>query len=113
MEIDDDETELEGNFKLGPNTNGIKPHKEDVTVTIGELSLTVPAGDFDKDDGEFEFEGHIDGVEVEIEFEKNSRKKYDFEIEINADIGGSGPVDVTLLIGDDTGTTSVTPEYDD
>ena len=113
IETDDDETEIEGSFELGEGTDGIKPHEEVVTITIGTLELTIPAGEFDKDGGEFEFEGTVDGVELEVEIERKSGKKYEYEVEIEADLGGSsGPVEVSLLIGDDTGMTMAEIEDD-
>src|SRR6201987_872334 len=55
--------ELTDSFTLGVNSNGIDPVTENVTLHIGSLSVTIPAGDFTQmPDGSFAFDGTIKGV---------------------------------------------------
>ncbi len=121
-EPNNDEFEVEGSFTLAVASNGIDPLTEDVTIRVGTFSTTIPAGSFevddesddDSDDEEFEFEGVIDGVELEFEIEAFGDDSFDFEVEgEDADLTGTvNPVEVTLTIGDDTGTISVTAEIE-
>lgn len=108
LEPDDEEFDLYGEFALGAASNGIDPKDEDVTLQIGSFSVIIPAGSFDADDGAFEFEGVIDGVELEVEIELIMDRTYSFEAE------GDGvdpstepdPVTIVLTIGDDRGETT-------
>ncbi len=59
--------ELTDSFTLGVNSNGIDPVTENVTLHIGTLSVTIPAGDFTQmPDGSFAFDGTIKGVSYDI-----------------------------------------------
>lgn len=111
----DKELELEGGFTLGAASNGIDPAAEDVTLAVGSLSVTIPAGSFEADGEEFEFEGVIGGVDFEFEIELLADGSYSFEAEAKAvDLSGViEPVSVILTIGDDRGETIATVEFDD
>ena len=116
FEQEDDEFEVEGTFTLGVGNNGIDPLTEDVTVKIGTYEITIPAGSFrPDDDGEFEFEGTINGLEVEMEIELEDDGTFEFEIEVEgADLPElAEPLEVTLVIGDDEGTTTAQAEHED
>ena len=114
-EADDNEFEVEGSFTLGASSDGIDPVTEEVTVQVGTLSLTIPAGSFELDDGEFKFEGVIDGVTLEVEIEPQEDGTLEFEIEgEGADLTGiTNPVEVGLAVGDDAGTTAITAELEE
>ena len=116
FEREDGEFEVEGTFTLGAASNGIDPLTEDVTVTIGAYEITIPEGSFSlDDDGEFEFEGTIGGVKVEMEIELEDDGTFEFEIEVEgADLPElAEPLEVTLVIGDDKGTTTANAEHED
>ncbi|MFQ5552353.1 MAG: hypothetical protein ACE5EW_01280 [Thermoplasmata archaeon] len=116
IEVEDDEVEVEGGFTLGTDSNGIDPMNEDVTVEIGAYSFTIPKGSFALDDDEeWEFERVIDGVEVEMEIELVGDKTYEFEFEVEGTYmdGLENPVEISLTIGDDSGTTIATADWDD
>ncbi len=116
FEQEDDEFEVEGTFTLGEGSDGIDPVAEDVIVKIGAYEITIPAGSFTlDDDGEFEFEGIIDGMEVEMEIELEDDGTFEFEIEVEGDdlpeLGE--PLEVTLVIGDDEGKATANVEHED
>ncbi len=103
----DDELELEGEFTLAAASNGIDPLAEEVTLAIGSLSVTIPAGTFKTEHGGFEFEGRIGGAKVEFEIEPLIDRTYRIEAEVEGiDVSGvTPPVSVALTIGDDRGET--------
>ena len=67
-----DRFRLKGSFSLGEGSDGIDPLHEDVTVTFGGFSETIPAGSFVRfrevisgEDGAakgFRYKGRIGGV---------------------------------------------------
>ncbi len=116
VEIEGDEFEVEGSLTLGAGSDGIDLLNESVTLKVGTFSTTIPAGSFElDDDGTFEFEGVIGGVELEVEITPISGSSFDFESEgEGANLTGTiNPVEIILIIGDDTGTASVNAEFDD
>jgi hypothetical protein len=104
-----DGVEIEGAFTLGANSDGINPVNEDVAVDLNNASLTIPAGSFEEDDGEFVFKGVIKGAAVEMEIEAVGEIDYEFELEVAGATFRAiqNPVTVGLTIGDDTGTGKV------
>jgi len=112
--IEDDEFEVEGSFNLGLGSDGIDPLTEDVTLEMGTFTTTISAGSFEQDDESFEFEGVINGVELEFKIESLGSASFEFEVEgEDADLAGTvNPVEVTLTIGNDSGTESVTAEIE-
>jgi hypothetical protein len=126
--------ELAAVFDLDPASDGIHPLTEDVTLQIGTLSVTIPAGSFrtgaDENDGKhrddkaghedhdkkgkrqerFEFQGIIDGVSVEMKIIQTGSNRFTFKAEgRGANLSGIvNPVTVGLTIGDDGGSISVT-----
>ncbi len=98
---------------MGAGSNGINPLTEAVTLQIGTFSITVPAGSFtQQDDGSFVFEGTIGGVSLEETITPQSNGSFQFKAEgEGVDLTGSPiPVTVTLTIGDDAGSASVSFE---
>jgi len=118
-----DRFELESHFTLSSTAPGIHPVVEPVTLQIGTFSITIPPGSFKKHEGEdedeheggsFIFRGVIDGVKLEALIKRTGTLRYAFDAEAKgADLTGTtNPVPVTLTIGADTGTTSVTADID-
>lgn len=107
-----DEFEVRGEFILGISSDGIDPVNENVAVTVGSASVTIPAGSFGEDDGKFEFEGVINDADVRMEIEALDTNTFRFEAEaIGVDLTGTpNPVDIGLTIDDDTGTATVSLE---
>lgn len=121
IELEDDEGEfkVEGSFTLSPASDGIDPLTEDVTLSVGTFTTTIPSGSFELTQsgpfGEFGFEGVIEGVELEFEIRIHQGNSFEFEAEgEGADlIGTTNPVEVTLVIANDRGTTVVTAPIED
>lgn len=108
---------LQSSFTLGSSaSNGIKPDREPVTLQVGAFSVTIPSGSFRKtgsfrnqEGGLFTFFGVIDGVSLRALIKQTGTLRYAF---LAAAEGANlkrtkNPVQVTLTIGDDSGTTSV------
>lgn len=117
VEIKDNFTafEADGNFMLGTGSNGINPLTEAVGLQVGTFSTTIPAGSFTQDEeGNFTFEGVISGVSLEVEIQPLGGGSFGFLAEgTGANLSGTAnPVPVTLTIGDDTGSTTVTAGFD-
>ena len=127
-----DSFEVEGRGVLNAASNGLAPKVENVTVSLGAFSLTIPAGSFvkkaDKDDDHgkrdrddrddrittYHFKGVIAGVSLSAEIELGPRHTFRFEFEgQHASFGlVSNPVTVGLAIGDDVGQVVVKADID-
>jgi hypothetical protein len=109
----DDEFEVKGRFTLGEASDGIDPLTEEVSLQVDTFSAIIPAGSFEQeDDGTFKFEGFIGGVKLEVKIIPVGDNSFSFKAEgQGTDLTGIvNPVEVTLIIGDDTGAVSVTAE---
>ncbi len=106
-----DAFEIQSSFTLGSASNGINPAVEPVTLQIGTFTTTIPPGSFTGTGfGPFTFDGVIGGVPMMARTGATGTKRYAFGAAAqNASLTGTvNPVPVTLTIGDDSGTTSVT-----
>jgi uncharacterized repeat protein (TIGR03803 family) len=102
--------ELLSEFTLGHSSNGINPPAEPVTVTVGTFTTPIPPGSFQGTGyGPFYFVGPINGVELEVGIVPTGAKRFAFAATAqNANLTGTtNPVPVTLTIGGDTGTVSI------
>jgi len=121
-----DHFNLNASFTLGSASNGIDPPTEPVTLKVGTFTTTIPRGSFKVDDdqddqndqeegvgmkrfGPFRVHGVIDGVDLRVLIRPTGAKRYALEAEArHADLTGTkNPVQVTLTIGGDSGTTLV------
>jgi hypothetical protein len=97
--------EVEGTFALDAHSDGISPADEPVSVSVGDVSLTIQKGSFKHTlIGAFTFEGVVDGRKVEASFVPGSVVgAYAFEIEVSGPdpTGGRSRVPVQLSIGND------------
>ena len=131
-----DSFEIEGHGVLNAASNGIAPNVESVTVKLGTLSLTIPAGSFvkkaDKDDDRgkkddehgkmdrddrtttYNFKGVIAGVLLSGDIEQGPNRTFTFELEGRQASFGlvSNPVTFGLAIGDDVGQVVVKADID-
>jgi hypothetical protein len=108
--LSDDVFEVKATFELGEGSNGIDPLTEAVSVQVGSLLITIPAGSFESEkSGEFKFDGEIDGVVVEVVLRAKDEGSYRFKAEgKGADLTGSTiPLEVSLTVGDDSGGTTL------
>lgn len=106
-----DPFELLSSFTLGSASNGIKPAIEPVTLKIGTFTTTIPASSFKEIGlGIFVFRGVIASVRLEALIAPTGSSRYALVAAAqDANLTGTAnPVPVTLTIGDDCGTASVT-----
>ena len=101
--------ETEGSFILASNSNGIDPLTEDVSFQIGSFSATIPPGSFVRNGNGFEFEGVLNGSSLKASIRPlpDGRFRYTASGDgANAAISPQ-PSTMSLIIGDDGGTTTV------
>ncbi|MGH6838939.1 MAG: hypothetical protein ACREDT_09070 [Methylocella sp.] len=110
-----DSFELRSSFTLGSTSKGINPPAMPVTFQVGTLALTIPPGSFtgsvtSSAFGPFFFAGVINGVSLHAAIAPTGAKRFSFQAgSQNASLTGTvNPVPVTLTIGNNSGTTSVT-----
>jgi hypothetical protein len=106
--------DLQESFTLGRNSNGINPVKENVTLQIGTFSVTIPAGSFRRHPNEkFAFDGILNGVRLQVQIVPLGNNMFTFETEgtgVNL-TGLTNPVTVVPTIGIDSGSTTVTAQF--
>lgn len=105
---------INANFTLAAGSNGINPPIEPVTLQIGNFTVTIPPGSFVASvPGYFTFVGVINGISLSVVIRLTSANNFIFGViarNVNlTTINPPGPVGITLTIGDDSGTTAVTP----
>ncbi len=103
---------VKGAFTLGSNSDGIDPVNEGVVVGVGPSSIAIPAGSFMVKGNKFEFKGVVGDIDVKMKIKEVDIGVYEFEVKADGvDLTGTiNPMDVSLAIGDDFGTTSVSLE---
>ncbi len=113
----EDRFALQSSFTLSSTAPAINPVSEPVTLQIGTFSITIPPGSFKKHgDGDgggvFSFHGVLDGVRLKALIKPTGTLRYAFDAEAKgANLTGTkNRVQVSLTIGGDSGTTSVTAE---
>jgi hypothetical protein len=127
LEIKEDAFEMKASFTLDATSDGINPLIEEVRLAVGTFATTIPAGSFkfkpakpDKKGkpgkpAEFVFEGIVNGVQLEIKIAVLANNRFECKAEgKGTDLTRvTNPVTVTLVIGDDSGTTTVTADRDE
>jgi hypothetical protein len=98
---------------LGGASDGINPLTDPVTLKIGSLSLTIPAGSFHlqhRRSDVYVFSGGVGGFTVNAKFENTDFYDWTFRVNGSSPNGLSitNPVTATLSIGDDSGTRTET-----
>jgi hypothetical protein len=114
VETESSELELRASFTLGPQSKGLNPLNEDVSLKVGSYSATIPANSFKSTMiGWFKYEGVINGTELEVRIIPLGSNRY----MLRAEAAGKGleqpvpgPVSVEISIGNDTGSASVKVE---
>ncbi len=104
---------LGSNFTLSSTAPAINPLSEPVTLQVSSFATTIPPGSFKKQqDGSFAFKGVIDGVNLEALIKRTGTLRYAFQAKATgANLTGTvNTVYATLIIGGDSGATSVTAE---
>ena len=112
LDIHERKLNFDGDFTLGANSGGLDFGHQPLTLTVGNFSLTVPAGKLKQVGGQhhFIFNGTINGLRVNIDIhaEHNSSTSFDYSIQVKGvDVDTPNPVHVTLKIGHNSGTAIV------
>ncbi len=108
-----DAFQLGTSFTLSSTAPAFNPLTDPVTLHIGTFAVTIPGGSFYKNhQGEFVFSGIINGVTIKAVIKSTGTLRYNFQAGAqNASLTGTqNAVPVTLTIGSDSGTTSVTAQ---
>jgi YVTN family beta-propeller protein len=101
------------NFTLSSTAPAINPVTQPVTLQVGSFATTIPIGSFVKQtDGSFAFKGVIDGVSLGALIKQTGTLRYAFQAQATgANLTGTvNTVYSTLIIGGDSGATSVTAQ---
>jgi hypothetical protein len=105
-EANDDKFQLNARFSLGQVNNGIDPSAEDVTLILGDISKTIPAGSFTRNkQGVFRFAGIVDTTQLSVTI-RPTKTGFEFDSKGSAlDFDESKlPLVIGLTIGNDFGS---------
>ncbi|MGI8770235.1 MAG: choice-of-anchor Q domain-containing protein [Acidobacteriaceae bacterium] len=101
---------LESVLTLGSTSDGVQPATEAVTLQVGSYTVTIPAGSFHRlRNGSYLYSGTIHGVRLGAVLVPLGRNRYSFDAAatpVNLSTSPN-PVTVMLMIGNDSGTTTV------
>ena len=102
-----------GRFTLGTNSNGINPLNETAVLQLGGYHIAIPPSSFVQMNGNYIFNGKIGNVTLGMVIRPVAANVFLFGVEgIGAAALPSGyPVQMTLTIGDDTGTEQIQTAY--
>jgi hypothetical protein len=106
--------ELHATLGLGAASDGAHPLTEPVTLGIGGLSFTIPAGAFrQQGNGTFRFDGRVGGTRLEVKLVPEGGNQFRLRAEGDGPsiAGLTNPVPVTVSIGDDAGAASVDARF--
>jgi YVTN family beta-propeller protein len=104
-----DAFQLVSTFTPGPDSTGINPLTQPVTLQVGTFATTIPAGSFQTLGPDFYFNGTVNGVPLQVGIAPLNGGAYAFGAGAEkANLSGTtNPVPVALTIGDNTGIVSV------
>lgn len=106
--------QMNGAFTLASGAAAINPVTQNLTLTVGTSTVTIPAGSFIQQNiGNFNYQGTINGVSLSIEIKLTGANAYSILVEASGVnlTTLTNPVPVTLNIGDNTGTAQVTAQF--
>jgi hypothetical protein len=109
----EDSFKLHSSFTLSSTAPGLHPHRDPVTLQVGNFSITIPPRSFrEQPDGSFTFAGVISGVSLKAQIYHTGTLQYAFHAKATGAslTGTKNPVYVTLIISGDSGATSVTAQ---
>jgi YVTN family beta-propeller protein len=117
LDIGEHQVSLKGDFSLGAGSMGLDLAHTPLTLRVGTLSFTIPAGSFKQVGGQHHFvlhtnnvfRGTVNGLHVDfdIQAEHGSSTSFDYSATIShADLDAPSPVSVTLQIGENSGSTT-------
>jgi hypothetical protein len=96
-------------FALGPQSNGIDPISEAVSLQFGSVGLVIPPGSFVGAGRLFSFSGTVDGSVLTASLQSLGGRSWRLNLTAsNVDFTGTAyPIPATLQIGDDQGVTTL------
>ncbi len=98
-------------FGLGAYSQGIDPQSDAVSIQIGPMLISIPAGSLKKTDEGYAFHGRIRGVRVEATISPRGNNRFTIDLEGHGDqqlASLTSPVTVLLAVGTNSGTASAT-----
>jgi hypothetical protein len=104
-------------FTLGATSTGVTPPTQAVTLTIGALTLNLPAGSFVADRSPrlgYVYRGKTNGVDLYVDIYPISAPQSYGLFVLGAGYafpGGGSSMPVAVTIGGNSGSVSVTPHY--
>jgi hypothetical protein len=99
---------------LGAASDGINPVTEDTKLQVGNYAVTIPSGSFQLNpNGRYAFSGVINGVTLTAQIEPTGANSFAFKVDATGvNLGGIvNPVVVTVTIGDDSGSATVSAVF--
>jgi len=104
-----DKFKVKGRVVLDENSDGIDPVTEKVSITVGSVTLAIPAGSFEEKGSHFEFKGVIGGADVKMKIKQGDFDTFDFDVHAkDVDLSyTSNPTDIFLSVGLDRGSTQI------
>jgi hypothetical protein len=102
-------------FTPGAGSTGITPATQTVILQIASYSITIPAGSFKPvgkgSNAPYTYEGTVNGVTTGVLITPLGGNRYGVEAAASSVnlVSATNPVTVTLMIGGNTGTTTVNP----
>jgi hypothetical protein len=103
----DDRFSIVADFALSAGSDGIDVPNEEVEVTFGAFSVTIPAGSFKKI-GKKGRKFTFHDSKLKIELRRNGRLKIDGKKLDLSSIDPTAPIDIGFRVGDDAGTATIT-----
>lgn len=102
--------QLLSNITLGSVAPPLNPPAQPVTIAVGSFSTTIPVGSFvASTSGEWDFDGAVAGVAIHARIWVTGTKQYLVLVKAMTALPGvKNPVPVTVTIGPNTGSASVT-----
>jgi hypothetical protein len=97
-----------GHFALAPSSDGIAPLTEEVQVTIGDASWTVPPGSFvrtEENDG-YRFDGTFSGLRQVFIRDSGVFRVWAASLDLGV-VDAANPLAFGLRIGNDEGSTNI------
>jgi len=105
-------------FTLGSGSTGVNPPRQPVTLTLGSLTLSIPAGSFVQDmpprTTSYVYNGTVNGgtLYVSISPTKTANTYQLFALGVGYSVpNGLTTMPVALAVGDNDGHTTVAPKY--
>lgn len=106
--------DLSGTFAFGPGRGQVDPVSKDVTIAIGPVQATIPAGSFVSNGiGGYQFSGASGRLSLRVHIGRLPSGEFQIAVHESGDLRGiANPVTVWLVIGDDAiSTTTVATFY--